>query len=164
MKLLKNAVLQGIVLVALALVVGFLYNAKSRNKIDPFNQPARIPVTADSLAAGGEIFRVIDLEEARAFVESGGRVVDARMRDAYVEGHIPGALLFDYYDMGRYRDAVLPLLSAEEPIMVYCSELTCEDSEMLARELRELGYRKLLVFKGGWAEWSGAGLPADTGE
>ena len=73
-------------------------------------------------------------------------------------------MLFDYYDMGTYRDQVLPLLSNEREIMVYCSEATCDDSELLAKELYLLGFTKLLVFKGGFAEWSGAGLPVERGD
>ncbi len=64
MNLLKNAVLQGIVLVALACIVGFSYNSFSRNKIDPFNQPPRVPVTADTLAVGAEVSLVLTAQVA----------------------------------------------------------------------------------------------------
>jgi rhodanese-related sulfurtransferase len=73
-------------------------------------------------------------------------------------------MLLDYYDMGAYRDQVLPRLSQDQTIMVYCSEPTCEDSELLAIELYLLGYTKLLVFKGGYAEWSAAGFPVERSE
>ncbi|MCX5752333.1 MAG: rhodanese-like domain-containing protein [Candidatus Krumholzibacteria bacterium] len=162
--MLRNAILQGIAIAAVSAVVGFAFNSFSRNGINPFRVPVKVPAATDSTQAGAEGIRVIDLEEARRVVESGVSVIDARRRDEYDEGHIPGAILFDYYDMGTYRDRVLPLLSNEGEIMVYCSEITCEDSELLANELYLLGFTKLLVFKGGFAEWSGAGLPVERGD
>jgi len=164
MKILRNAILQTIAIVAVSAVVGFVFNSFSRNGINPFRTPAKVPVATDSTQAGAEGIRIIDLEEARRVVESGVNVIDARRRAQYDEAHIPGAILFDYYDMGTHRDRVLPLLSNEGEIMVYCSEATCEDSELLAKELYLLGFTKLLVFKGGFAEWSGAGLPVERGD
>lgn len=163
MKYLKNAILQAIALLALALIVGFVFNSFSRNGINPFRQLAKVPAAADSTRAQTGGVRIIDLEEAKRVVESGARIIDARRKEDYTEGHIPGAILFDYYDMGSYRDQVLPLLSPEQEIMVYCSEVSCDDSELLAKELYLLGYAKLLVFKGGFAEWSGAHLSVERG-
>ena len=164
MKILRIAILQAIAIAAVSVVVGFAFNAFSRNGINPLKMPVKVPVAAEGSQAGEEGIRIIDLEEARRIVEGGASVIDARRKDEYDEGHIPGAMLFDYYDMGTYRDRVLAVLSNESEIMVYCSEATCEDSELLAKELYLLGFTKLLVFKGGFAEWSGAGLPVERGD
>lgn len=164
MKILRNAILQAIAIMAVSVVVGFAFNSFSRNGINPFRAPVKVSVSVDSTQAGADGIRIIDLEAARRAVESGMIVIDARRKSEFDEGHIPGAVLFDYYDMGTYRDRVLPLLSNEGGIMVYCSETTCDDSELLAKELYALGFTKLLVFKGGFAEWSGAGLPVERGD
>jgi rhodanese-related sulfurtransferase len=161
MKILKNALLQAIVIIAAAIVVGFAFNALSRNGIDPLETPAKVPVAADSTQSGVEGIKIVTLDEARQAVESGVPVIDARRKADYDDGHIPKAMLLDYYDMGRYKDQVLPRLSSDQPIMVYCSELSCDDSELLAKELYSLGFTKLLLFKGGFAEWSAAGLPVE---
>jgi rhodanese-related sulfurtransferase len=166
MKLPRNALQQAIVLAIAASIVAFTHNAYNRNGINPFRRPLRVPVVhgsvVDSLHA--EAIRVVDLEEARLFVESGGRIVDARTKEFYEEGHIPGAILFDYYQLGTYCDLVLPLLAQDELIMVYCSDYSCEDSELLAKELYSFGYRRLLLYKGGFAEWRAADLPVERGE
>lgn len=164
MKLLRSAILEAVAIAVVAAVIGFAFNSFSRNGINPFKMPVKVPVAADSSAAGEEGIRIIDLDEARRFVESGARVIDARRKDEYDAGHIPGAILFDYFDMGTYRDQVLAVLSNEFEIMVYCSEPTCDDSELLAKELYALGFTKLLVFKGGFEEWSAAGFPVEGGE
>jgi rhodanese-related sulfurtransferase len=161
MKMLKNAMLQAIVILAAALVLGFTFNALSRNRINPFKNPAKVPVAVSSSQAAVEGIKIITLEEARQAVESGVPVIDARRKAEYDEGHIPKAMLLDYYDMGTYKDRVLAHLSDDQTIMVYCSEVSCEDSELLANELYSLGFTKLLVFKGGFAEWSAAGLPVE---
>jgi len=155
MKLPRNALQQAIVLAIAASIVAFTHNAYNRNGINPFRRPLRVPVVHGS---------VVDLEEARLFVESGGRIVDARTKEFYEEGHIPGAILFDYYQLGTYCDLVLPLLAQDELIMVYCSDYSCEDSELLAKELYSFGYRRLLLYKGGFAEWRAADLPVERGE
>lgn len=166
MKLPKHPVSQALVLAGAALVAGLAHNAMNRDGIDPLKRPARVPVVngsvVDSLHA--QAIRIVNLDEARRFVESRGRVIDARTEEVYAEGHLPGAILLDYYQLGTYCDLVLPLLSPDELIMIYCSELSCEDSELLAKELYSLGYRNLLLFKGGYAEWQGAGMPVEVGE
>jgi rhodanese-related sulfurtransferase len=161
MKMLSSAIGQAILLLAIAVVVGFGFNSFSRNGINPFKMPVRVPVVADSLSAQTDGIKVIDVAAAKRLVDSGGCIIDARRKVDYDEGHIPGAILLDYYEMGSYLDQVLPLLSKEQEIMIYCSEASCDDSELLARQLYSLGFEKLSVYKGGFAEWSGAGLPVE---
>ena len=60
-------------------------------------------------------------------------------------------------------DDVIPLLGFEEEFVIYCTGPLCEDSEMLARELYTLGYRKILVFRGGLERWEEDGLPLEDG-
>jgi len=164
MKNVKDAILQALAILAVAIVVGFVFNAFSRNGINPFKRPARVPAASGTIEMRLGAIRAITLEEARRMVEGGARVIDARRKADFDEGHIPGAILFDYYDMGTYGDRVLPLLADDDEIMIYCSETSCDDSELLANELFSRGFKKLFVFRGGFAEWSGAGLPVEKGD
>jgi rhodanese-related sulfurtransferase len=159
----RGTILQATAILALGFIAGFAFNAVSRNGIDPFKKPSSVPVLSDSAQVRAEGIRVITLEEARRKVEGGVQIIDARRKADFVEGHIPGALLLDYYAMGTYMDDVLPLLSNEREIMLYCSEISCDDSELLAKELYSIGFKKLLVFRGGFVEWAHAGLPVERG-
>ena len=47
----------------------------------------------------------------------------------------------------------------DSPILVYCNGEDCEDSRFLAQSLREIGYRKLYVYQGGYHQWLQKGLP-----
>lgn len=161
MNRLKQAIIQAIAIAIIAGVVAFAHNAFSVNGINPFRKIKDVPVIEDEGHETTEGVCIIDIEKAKAIIEAGGLVIDARTAGEYADGHLPGALLVDYYDMGRYLDEIMPLLSPELEIMIYCAGVDCEDSELLARELFMLGYKKLVVFKGGYEEWIEAGLPIE---
>jgi rhodanese-related sulfurtransferase len=161
MKNFKIAIFQAIAIVAVAVVAALVFNTLSPKGINPFKRPAHVPVSRESAQVQDGGIKIIPLDEARQAVESGVSVIDARRKADFDNGHIPGAMLLDYYDMATYKDQVLPRLKRDQLIMVYCSELSCDDSELLAKELYALGFTKLVVFKGGFAEWSAAGLPVE---
>jgi rhodanese-related sulfurtransferase len=170
MKILR-AITQAILLAAVAAGVAFAFNAVQPNGIDPFRRPAEVPVLdrsggepRDSTAAPHEGIAYISLEEFREILDAGDPVLDARTAREYEEGHIPGAILCDYYEMGTYFPKVLPLLAPKMRIGIYCTGPLCDDSEMLARELFTIGYTNLCVFSGGIEEWTDAGLSLETGQ
>ena len=166
----KKAIAQAVALVLLGTVAGLVHNAISANGIDPFRKLEDVPVIdngdkpiteVDSGEHDGICF--VSLKEFQEIVDFGYPVIDARTRDEYESGNVPGAILLDYFEMGRYFDSVLPRLSPEDRIGVYCTGPLCDDSEMLARELYSLGYTKLCVFRGGMEEWIEAGLETEHG-
>lgn len=163
MERLKYALAQAVAVLILGFIIAFAGNAISVNGINPFRKIADVPVVPEDTdtATGG--IRVIGLERMRDIVRIGAIVIDARSAGEYEEGHIPSAILVDYYEMGRYLDDVLQRLSPEQEITLYCAGPDCEDSELLARELYTMGYTNLLVFKGGYEEWIAAELPVETG-
>ena len=102
----------------------------------------------------------ISLDKAKDFFENGVLFIDARDEVYYNEGHIKNAmknvflmeLIFNIEDKQ----------TKEDPIVVYCGDPGCGDSEDLAYDLQNEGFKKLFVFKGGWLEWSAANYPADN--
>ena len=120
---------------------------------------ARMP--AEPSPAG---WRNISLGELEELVSAHrGRSIDARPEALYRSGHVPGALNIPRDDFERaYSVARAALEPAKErPVVVYCSEADCQDSELVAGTLGRLGYRHLYVYKEGWEEWSRAGLPQE---
>ncbi len=144
--------------------VGLIFNGFSVNGINPLRKIADVPVITDSEAAEAEGIRYVAIDRVQELIESGHTVIDARSAADFDGGHIPGAILVDYYDLGHYLDDLLPRLSRGEDIVIYCSGPSCDDSELLARELFALGYTKVLVFKGGIEEWEETGLPLQSRE
>jgi rhodanese-related sulfurtransferase len=159
----KYAVAQAVAVLILGFIIAFAGNAISVNGINPFRKIADVPVVPEGIDAVTGGIRVIGLDRVQEIVQSGAIVIDARTAGEYEEGHIPAAILVDYYEMGRYLDDVLSRISPEQEITLYCAGPDCEDSELLARELYTMGYTNLLVFKGGYEEWISAGLPVETG-
>lgn len=99
----------------------------------------------------------------RALGESRVIVLDARPEIFHRLGHVPGALSLPREDFAgacaRLRDR---LEGARDGwLVVYCSSRSCEDSKLVRKALMDLGFRRVSVFLGGWAEWSAAGLPEE---
>jgi rhodanese-related sulfurtransferase len=92
--------------------------------------------------------------------------IDSRAEAHYLEGHVPGAYLFDHYRAENYLATVLPACRMADKILVYCHGGNCEDSEFAAVILSDAGVPKerLLVYPGGFGEWTTNGLPVETGE
>jgi len=164
---LNGAILQALAVVVIGAVVAFAHNAVNVNGINPFRKINDVPVVEDSVPEEEtnktEGIRFVTLDGFRELLDAGRTVIDARTAVEYEEGHVPGAVLLDYYEMGSYLQAVLPDLSMDEEILFYCGGPECEDSELLARELYMMGFTKLLVFRGGWEEWEAAGLAVESG-
>lgn len=92
--------------------------------------------------------------------------VDARSPEEYEAGHIPGAYLFDRYHPEKYFAGLLPVCQTASEIVVYCGGGDCEDSEFTAITLKNAGIpsTNLLVYAGGFHEWTTNGGPIEAGE
>ncbi len=92
--------------------------------------------------------------------------VDARNDRSYREGHVPGAYPFDRFHPERYLSELLPACANARSVVIYCDGGDCEESEFAALALVEAGVpgANLLIFAGGWTEWSANGLLVEVGE
>ncbi len=163
MKKVQLAIVEAIVMILVATVVAFAFNSRSATGINPFKEQKRLGSAPAAVSAQAGGVRVITLDEAKAFVAGGGPIVDARPEGQFDEGHIPGAVNLDYYEFQKEIDNVLPLLPRDKDIMIYCESVSCEASELLSKELYAMGFTKLLLFRGGFAEWSAAGMAVEKG-
>jgi rhodanese-related sulfurtransferase len=163
MNRLKSAVLQAMTILLVGLIVSFTHNAFSVNGINPFREIDEVPVVADPGTDATEGVRIVDLAVLDELLAEGAVLIDARTKAEYEEGHIPGAILIDYYELGRYMKEVLPILDPTRSTVVYCYGPDCEDAELLARELYMLGFTDLSVFRGGFEEWVDSGRETEEG-
>ncbi len=137
---------------------------------------AREPVTDAPVQAASESSRSlqmdksvsesIDLATMQVLREQDAAlVVDARSRFHFRRGHIPKSINIPWNDFkGAYHRAGLPPAHLAGVIIVYCGSKTCNDSLVVADQLRALGYRSVTVFSGGVQEWEGANLPLAKSE
>lgn len=89
--------------------------------------------------------------------------LDARDPAEYEQGHIPGAIRLTNQEAQADPERLKALPVAGRPTIVYCEGGTCEASLDLARFLLESGFRKVLVYMGGFPEWEAAGNPVTKG-
>lgn len=91
--------------------------------------------------------------------------IDARNEGMFEDGHIPGAVLCNPYEVERYLDDVLECTTGVEKVIVYCEGGECEDSIFTCRELIEAGvpYESIYLYPNGFEEWAAKEMPVEEG-
>lgn len=103
---------------------------------------------------------ILSLEEFSQYVEGQrGLVLDARPEIFHRLGHVPSAVSLAREDFENAYTALRSRLEKDksQPLVVYCSGASCEDSELVKQSLESLGYTNVGIFRGGWSEWQAAG-------
>jgi rhodanese-related sulfurtransferase len=131
---------------ALAVVVNLLH-------------PKRIPWVGDwanrvEAQAVAENMPLVQLADLLKMLRDGSHLlVDARPADEYVPAHLPGAISLPFQTLETVPAVVAQVLSSQKPPVVYCTGPECDDSLLLALELRKLGRSDIAVFIGGMELW-----------
>jgi adenylyltransferase/sulfurtransferase len=97
------------------------------------------------------------IDEVRARLTNGGgyAVVDVREREEYREGHLHGAISLPRGFLEIRAEEAIP--DKDAPIIAYCAGGT--RSLLAAKQLHEMGYKKVISMSGGYSAWKGAGYP-----
>jgi len=118
--------------------------------------------------AGAEGVTVVSAEQAKALMEQGALMVDARVALEYVEEHIAGAVSIPYKEKSgkrvdfdasqdRFDIAKLPAdLSAG--IIFYCNAEECWKSYKASVTAVRHGYTDVYWLRGGLPEWKSKGM------
>jgi glyoxylase-like metal-dependent hydrolase (beta-lactamase superfamily II)/rhodanese-related sulfurtransferase len=104
----------------------------------------------------------IALDELARRVESGSlgfTLLDVRERDAYLAGHVPGAL---HLPRGQLELRVNQALPDPTARILTCCEYG-KISTLAAHTLRTLGFRRAAALDGGMKAWRELGLPLNDG-
>ena len=96
------------------------------------------------------VFLNITAEEARKLMDSEKDriILDVRSREAYDQGHIPGAILIPDTEIEAKAADLLP--DKDQLILVYCR--SGRRSKLAAQSLADLGYTNIREF-GGILDW-----------
>ena len=99
----------------------------------------------------GAVYVNITAEEAKQIMDSeeGYIILDARTREEYDEGHIPGAIVISHEEIAEKAEEVLT--DKDQLILVYCR--SGRRSKLAAEALVELGYTNIKEF-GGISDWT----------
>jgi rhodanese-related sulfurtransferase len=105
---------------------------------------------------------LITREQLRAEIAAGAvTVVDALGGDYYAKQHLPGAIALVEDEVAAQAGRLLPDRTA--PIVTYCSNPACPNSQRVADRLVALGYTNVRKYREGIEDWVGAGLPVEHG-
>lgn len=148
------------------------------------------PSAASGLAtAAAAEFTLLDADQVLELVTANGAdpgiavLLDARSRDRFAAGHVPGALGLDYFNVRADIAPSLPFLrhmswrpqqlGAEPPpgpdlplLVVYCESDECEDGFQLCRMLRDeygIAIERIRLYLGGMRDWQQRRLPTARG-
>jgi rhodanese-related sulfurtransferase len=83
------------------------------------------------------------------------QILDARTAEEFAQNHLSGAINIDPVSTSHEKD--IAALSKAKPTFVY--SIANGRSVALAKELREKGFKEVIVLPGGIANWIGSGYP-----
>jgi rhodanese-related sulfurtransferase len=103
---------------------------------------------------------LISRDELRELIDANAvTVVEALPASYYEEAHLPGAINIPHTEVRKLAPELLP--DKDAPIVTYCANLPCPNSDMAAHILRKLGYTNVRDYAEGKADWREAGLPVE---
>ena len=135
-----------------------VYKSKAERMQDSVQRIANQQVVP-AKAPASQLPELLNLDGFSAYVENKqGLVLDARPEIFHRLGHVPGALSLPRDDFEAGYALLKGKLEADrsQPIIIYCSSSSCEDSGLVKKSLKALGYTNLAMFEGGWAAWTEA--------
>jgi len=103
----------------------------------------------------------INAEELKQKLENGRDfiLIEVLLPELFDQWHIPGAINIPADDM---KDIAPGKLSRDSQIIVYCRSLTCHASDRAAVALEDMGYKNIIIFRGGKKEWEEKGYPVEA--
>ena len=82
-------------------------------------------------------------------------LIEVLGEESYRKGHIPGAINIPVDEL---REEATKKLKKTDTIVVYCASYTCHASTNAAKMLLDMGFKKVLDFKGSKKTWVDAGF------
>ena len=159
----RKIISESFVIILLSAIAGISYNRLSNNGI-PLIAPSIIKESKSisSQDDKNENLRKITLKEAYELYNKGEAVfLDARAEEEYRKGHIKTAMNLPYTFPIKKKFEIISPIPKKVVLVSYCDGAECNASEGLAIDLAQLGYKKVMIFFGGWKEWNNAVYPVD---
>ncbi len=153
LKDIKNTVF----LLIFSISIAFIFNHFSPFGIAVFGQWEASKGVVNAISKNEPLNFAIEINDPnriQQIIEKKERIIlDARHKDFYDSGHIPGALSYPLVDFDENLDRMLNTFNKDSAILVYCSSIECTDSHTLASRLAELKFTDVKVFSGGYRLW-----------
>lgn len=103
-----------------------------------------------------DISRVYDLKERLDWGEPALTIIDVRRREAFNERHVMGAISIPLEELvGRAQES----LELDRDLYVYAD--SDEQSAQAIETLKQAGFERVSLLRGGVAAWKAAGFPVE---
>jgi rhodanese-related sulfurtransferase len=101
--------------------------------------------------------KTITRDELHRAIQAGSvTVVETLREEHFAAGHLPGAIHIHFEQIGVRAPELLP--DKHAPIVTYCSNTACRNSEIAANQLAKMGYTNVRKYAEGKQDWHEAGL------
>ncbi len=92
-------------------------------------------------------------------------LIDVLPEEEFNKAHIPGSLSIPFTDSdsGFSEEVLKHVDDKDEKLVVYCAKRECSLSRKAAQALDEAGFRGVLAYEDGMADWTTAGMPTESG-
>jgi rhodanese-related sulfurtransferase len=89
--------------------------------------------------------------------------IDARSVEEFEAGHIAGAVSVPFQSLEEQFPMIGSLIDSGQELIVYCKNRECDDSLMLAFELKAMGAENLMLYIDGFEIWHKYGGTSEAG-
>jgi rhodanese-related sulfurtransferase len=114
----------------------------------------------DTNQQGDLVIDSISREELQQAIADGTvTVVETLREEHFADGHLPGAIHLHFDDVVERAPDLIP--DRATPIVTYCSNELCRNSDLAALHLVKLGYTNVRRYTEGKQEWVENGLPLE---
>jgi len=125
-----------------------------------FASKARPSVHETTLEEQNQKTPELATDELKALMAKGGAVLlDARPIEEYAIAHIPGSLILDERQLGRFTQS---FPDRTVSIVVYSNGPYCERARLRSEDLLRLGYTRISRYQLGLPVWRALGNAAET--
>jgi len=157
----SEALWQSGVILVISVVLGLVVNHVRANRLEIFGDCSQL---ARSIMDYGDNLAISFDEAQRLFLSRKAIFLDARSRELFQWGHIPGALNLPLQAFDEYFERVMAEIPEDAMIITYCNGKGCGLSKELALSLIDKGYRNVHVLTDGWSLWEAHDFPIETGD
>lgn len=162
----KKSLIEAVVILVAVTCLALGFNFLREDRLPLWQESAAPMVQNDrNRDAGSYGFYEIGFQEALERFQANAAVfVDARAREDYRQGHIPGAVNLPDQQFDEFFGPFFEEIDPERFLITYCEGEHCPLSGSLAEKLREAGYDRVFVLQDGWGQWKRRELPVEVEE
>jgi len=102
----------------------------------------------------------VDSAAAKKLFDQGAVFVDLRKANAWDAGRVAGAVHLELQEKFN-QEALEKAAKKTEPVVFYCSGITCPRSAKACEKALSWGYGKVYYYREGFPGWQKAGFPVE---